>query len=175
MAKLYEIHQDLQALLERGWDEECVDKETGEIDFLKAKKRLDALTLAWDTKLEHIGCYIKDLQGDAIKLKAEEQTLKQRRQQLEKKAENLKNYLDCWLREHQQESFESPRCKLSYRNSTALKITDEAKLRRQLEAEDRFLRWKEPDLDKAGLKKALQDDETIAGCELESRKLLQIK
>lgn len=111
--KLYEIDQEI---------EKCFDDETGEV---LDEKRLDALTMERDKKIENVVLYIKDLRADADALKKEEQTLAQRRKTAENKAESLKNWLFMALEGNK---FKTPRCAVSYRHSRAVEVPDIMKL-----------------------------------------------
>ena len=65
---LYEINSEILACLE------AVDLETGE---LLEWERLEELQVEKEQKLEGVALYIKDLLGDAAKIKAEEAALGQ--------------------------------------------------------------------------------------------------
>lgn len=68
MANLYEIDSRLATLFNEGWDE-----ETGEIyeNQEELDKAIDAVSLDLDTKIENIGCFIKNLESDVEALKKE--------------------------------------------------------------------------------------------------------
>ena len=110
---IFEIDKEIQNL---------VDPETGE---LKDYEAFEALQMERDQKLDNVGAWVKDLTAQAKAIREEEQALAERRRVLENKAERLKKYLDLAL---QGSSFSSARCAISYRKSTSVDITDEAKL-----------------------------------------------
>lgn len=153
---LYEIDAGIQGLLSE------VDPETGEL--ITDYEALDALLMERETKIENIVLFIKNLSSDVRELKAEEAALAERRKKVEKKAERLREYVSHALGG---EKFQTPRCCVSFRKSTALELgegfTEWAK-----EHADTLLRYKEPEPDKAAIKAAL-----TGGAEIPDAKLVQ--
>ena len=148
-----------------------VDEETGEL--LNAGD-LDALQMAREEKLESVALWIKELDAEAAAIKAEKQSLDERMKAKEKQRDSLKKYLDNALRG---EKFETARCKVSYRKSQSVEITDEAafggwatKYAPQLIRETIK---REPD--KAAIKKELKDGVEIAGVKLVESQNLSVK
>lgn len=153
---LYEIDAGIQELLSE------VDPETGEL--ITDYEALDALLMERETKIENIVLFIKNLSSDVRELKAEEAALAERRKKAEKKAERLREYMSHALGG---ERFQTPRCCVSFRKSTALELgesfTEWAK-----EHADTLLRYKEPEPDKTAIKAAL-----AGGAEIPDAKLVQ--
>lgn len=110
MASIYEIDQEILA---------CIDEETGEI--LDAK-RLDALQMAREKKLENVACWVKNLLADADAIKAERRQLEEREKAARNKAERLKQYLVENLRG---DKLNTARAVVSYRKSEQVRIVDE--------------------------------------------------
>lgn len=153
---LYEIDEEIQELLSE------VDPETGEL--ITDYAALDALLMEREAKIENIVLFIKNLSSDVRELKAEESALAERREKAEKKVERLREYVSHALGG---EKFQTPRCCVSFRKSTALELgegfTEWAK-----EHADTLLRYKEPEPDKAAIKAALAE-----GAEIPDAKLVQ--
>lgn len=153
---LYEIDEEIQELLSE------VDPETGEL--ITDYAALDALLMEREAKIENIVLFIKNLSSDVRELKAEEAALAERRKKAEKKAERLREYVSHALGG---ERFQTPRCCVSFRKSTALELgegfTEWAK-----EHADTLLRYKEPEPDKTAIKAAL-----AGGAEIPDAKLVQ--
>lgn len=153
---LYEIDAGIQELLSE------TDPETGEL--ITDYEALDALLMEREAKIENIVLFIKNLSSDVRELKAEEAALAERRKKAEKKAERLREYVSHALGG---ERFQTPRCCVSFRKSTALELgegfTEWAK-----EHADTLLRYKEPEPDKAAIKAAL-----AGGAEIPEAKLVQ--
>lgn len=153
---LYEVDEEIQELLSE------VDPETGEL--ITDYAALDALLMEREAKIENIVLFIKNLSSDVRELKAEEAALAERRKKAEKKAERLREYVSHALGG---EKFQTPRCCVSFRKSTALELgegfTEWAK-----EHADTLLRYKEPEPDKTAIKAAL-----AGGAEIPDAKLVQ--
>lgn len=162
---LYEINSEILACLE------AVDLETGE---LLEWERLEELQVEKEQKLEGIALYIKDLLGDAAKIKAEEAALAERRKAKETKAARLKEYLTNALAG---EKFETARVRLSFRNSTSVEISDELALLTWLEKnrQDQCVKYKLPDINKTEVGKLLKAGQEMPGAALVERSNLQMK
>lgn len=160
---LYEIDEGIQELLSE------VDPETGEL--ITDYEALDALLMERETKIENIVLFIKNLSSDVRELKAEEAALAERRKKAEKKAERLREYVSHALGG---ERFQTPRCCVSFRKSTALELgegfTEWAK-----EHADTLLRYKEPEPDKAAIKAALAEGALIPDAKLVQNTTMTIK
>ena len=144
----------------------CVDPETGEIID---EQRLDALQMAREKKIENILLWIKNLKSEADAIKIEEKALADRRKADEKKAESLTQYVQSVLNG---EKFKTPRVAVSYRRSEAV-VVDDVKF--MIGVCDDYLRYKEPEPDKAKIKAALKDGVDVPGCHLEERQNMTIK
>lgn len=161
MANLFEINRAITD----AWAA-CVDPETGEVnDELYAQ--FEALEMERDAKIEGIACWAKNLTSDAAQLKAEAKAMQERAAAAEKKAESLKGYLAAALNG---QKFETPRCVIGWRKSTAVQIAPDAALPAE------YLRTKttvEPD--KTAIKAALVAGTAIDGCHLETRNNMTLK
>ena len=163
MRALYEIDQDIL---------DCVDMETGEI--LDAEK-LDALQMERERKLEGVSLWVKDLTAEANAVKEEADKLTARKRALDNKIQALKSWLLIALNG---EKLKTPRCNVYQTHSTRVSVEDEAELVKFLETLDepeRFLRFREPELRKDEIKKALKDDVIIPGARLETTESVVIK
>lgn len=106
---LYHIDQALENL---------VDHETGEVlDF----DAFEELQMARDAKIEGIVCWTKNLAAEAKAIREEEKELAERRRALEAKRDKLLGYVDRAL---DGAPFQTARCSVTYRKSTAVEITD---------------------------------------------------
>lgn len=148
----------------------CIDTETGEIlDF----DAIDALQMERTAKIENVACWCKDLAASAKALKEEEAALHERRLAADAKADSLKKYLAYALNG---EKFETAKARISYRNSEAVVIADEAAFVEWAEtsAPD-LLTYSAPKPSKTAIKDALKDGMEIAGAEIVKNQSLQIK
>lgn len=162
MKSIYEIDVAITSL---------VDQETGEILDYEA---FAALAMEKEQKLEGMALWYKDLCAEAAAIKAEENTLSERRKALEAKAERLKNYLSELLGG---DKFKTPRVYCSFRTSTSLSIADEAAFIQKMEAAERFefLTYKDPQINRTEITKAIKAGQTVEGAELVKKANIQIK
>jgi len=163
MRALYEINQDIL---------DCVDLETGEI--LDTEK-LDALQIERETKLEGVALWVKDLKAEAAAVKEEADKLTARKKALDNKIEGLKNWLLYALGG---EKLKTPRCSVYQTHSQRVSVTDEEQLMgyiNSLPAPEMFLRYKDPELNKDEIKKAMKDGIVIPGAALEETESVVIK
>lgn len=161
MANLFEINK---AIMD-AWDA-CVDPDTGEIDESKYAE-MEALQVEFNTKIENLACWAKNLTSDAVQLKAEAAALTDRAKAAEKKADSLKRYIAAALHGTK---FETPRCAIGWRKSTVVTIAEGATLPSE------YMRTKittEPD--KMAIKLALTAGKAVDGCSLETRNNMTLK
>ena len=142
---------------------ECVDIETGEIFD---EDKFEELELTRDAKIENICLWIKNLAAEAAALKTEKDAFAERQKRAENKMESLKKYISAYL---DGTKFESTKVKVSFRKSEYLDISEDAVI------PEEFLKYKEPEVDKTGLKKALKSGTQFAGVALLERQNIQIK
>ena len=163
MRALYEIDQ---AILD------CVDLETGEI--LDGEK-LTALQMEREAKLEGVALWVKDLKAEAEAVKAEADKLTARKKALDNKIDSIKTWLASALNG---EKLKTARCNVYQTHSTRLAVANEAELVKflqTLEDPERFLRFREPELRRDEIRKALKDDYEIPGASLEETESIVIR
>ena len=163
MRALYEIDQEIL---------DCVDLETGEI--LDVEK-LDALQMERDRKLEGVALWVKDLNYEAQMVKEEADKLTARKKALDNKIASLKAWL-LWALDG--EKLKTARCNVYQTHSQRVAVANEPELIKflqTLEDPEKFLRFKEPELKKDEIKKALKDGTIIPGAELETTESVVIK
>ena len=165
MRALYDIDQEILA---------CIDDETGEI--LDTEK-LDALQMEREAKLEGVALWVKDLKAEADAVKAEADKLTARKKALENKIDGLKNWLLFAL---DGEKLTTPRCKVYQTHSQRVAIVGDEKdliawIERNTEDPREFIRYKEPELRKDEIKKALKDGKEIECAKLEETESVVIK
>ena len=163
MRALYEIDQAILG---------CVDPETGEIVDAEA---LSALQMERERKLEGVALWIKDLKAEADAVKTEADRLTDRKKSLDKKIDSLKEWLLSALGG---EKLRTPRCNVYQTHSQRLAVENEAELisfLQTLDNPEQFLRFKEPELKKDEIKKAMKADFVIPGASLEETESVVIK
>lgn len=142
---------------------ECVDFETGEVFD---SDKFEELSMERDAKIENVCLWIKNLKAEAEALKAEEKAFNERRKAAENKMESLKKYIASYL---EGTKFETAKVKVSFRKSESLEISENANI------PEEFLKYKEPEVDKTGLKKALKAGMTFEGVSIVQNQNIQIK
>lgn len=142
---------------------DCVDLETGEIFDVE---KFEQLEIDRETKIENICLWIKDLKAEAEALKAEKDAFAQRQKAAENKMESLKRYISAYL---DGEKFKTAKVAVSFRKSESLEISEGANI------PDEYLRFKEPEVNKAELKKALKAGEYFDGVQLVENLNIQIR
>lgn len=165
---LYEIDYEIRAFLDSLM--EAVD-ENGEIVEQEVDvDKLAELNAARDAKLDNIACWIKNLEADAVAIKAEEKALKERRERAEHKAERLKKLLADSMQAAGEDKFSSARCAISFRKSNPVVIDNFDALA------DEYKKEKiEISADKAKIKEAIKAGNDVAGAHIEEVKNIQIK
>lgn len=162
--KLFDIDERLAACVKLD-ESRVVDTESGEIIDLEA---IAALEMERDKKIENLGCWYKNLLADAEALKAQKNAFAERKKAAKAKAESLRGFLGRYLNG---KKFETAKVAMSFRKSEAVEF--DAKCIGDVPEE--FLKFKDPELDKVAVKKAIKAGETVPGCELVQRQNLQIK
>lgn len=167
---LFQIDNKMLEIIEKTFTIDCVNMETGEIDFDKATALFDTLNVDREVKFNNYGMYIKNLQSEITALKEQERIFSDRRKAKEKRVESLKKALVNSMKTFGDSKFESPQLVMSLRQSQAVEIVDETLL------PDIYMRMKvikEPDakLIAADIKSGISVD----GAQLVTRQNLQLK
>lgn len=169
---LYTIDQEIKAAIDSLYDR--VD-ENGELIEVTAEdfQTIEQLNQERKAKLENIALYCKNLEAEALAIKAEEESLKKRRARIEKKAEGLKTLMINSLMANGEKEFESPRCRARVRESEVTKILDQS----QIPMEYIKVKTYEPEYlpDKNAIKKAIKAGQQIDGATIEVNRKLNIE
>ena len=163
MRALYEIDQDIL---------DCVDMETGEI--LDSEK-LTELNMERERKLEGVALWVKDLKAEAAAVKEEADKLTARKKALDNKIESIKNWLLYALAG---EKLKTPRCSVYQTHSQKVVIDDEKALIDMFMTSpsgEKFLRMKDPEIDKNALKDSMKQGYEYEFAHLETTESVVIK
>ena len=165
MRALYDIDQEIL---------DCVDLETGEI--LDGEK-LTALQMEREAKLEGVALWVKDLKAEAEAVKAEADSLTARKKALDNKIDSIKTWLATAL---DGEKLKTPRCNVYQTHSQRLAVIGDEKdliawLERNAKDPRDYIRYREPELRKDEIKKALKEGTIIPGAALEETESVVIK
>lgn len=150
---------------------ELVDPETGELLDLDA---FEELQMEREKKLESMALWVKELAATASAIKAEIDTLQERKKAAERKAEALKRYLDFLLAG---EKFQTPRCTVSYRKSSSVQVDDPDALIRWLESNgyDDCVKYKQPEVSKTDVGKLIKNGVPVPFAAIQERNSLGVK
>ena len=159
---LYEIN----AALMQAYDD-AVDPETGEIVENEAYKAIAGLQMDLEEKTENILLWIKNLESDAEDLKKEKMAFADRQAKAEAKAENLKKYVGGVLDGNK---FQTTRVSATWRKSEAVEYDGDI-----FALPEEYIKYSDPVVNKAALKKALKNGAEVEGARLITRQNLQIK
>lgn len=168
--KLYEIDLSLYKLLTDGFNENCVDYETGEIDEAKAQEYLNTLPIERTAKLEGYGCVIKNLTDDIAGLKTEIDKLTERKKAKEKQIERLKNAVTYSMQLFGDKKFETPKVEFSFRKSETVVCDNIDEL-----PEEFIVKKVELNADKKAIKQAIKQGTEVKGASLIEKYNLQVK
>ena len=163
MRALYDIDQEIL---------DCVDLETGEI--LDGEK-LTALQMEREKKLEGVALWVKDLKAEAEAVKAEADKLTARKKALDNKIDSIKTWLLAALNG---EKLKTPRCNVYQTHSQKVVIDDEKALIDMFMGSpfgEKFLRMKEPEIDKNALKDSMKQGYEYEFAHLEATESVVIK
>lgn len=145
----------------------CIDEETGEVIDIEA---LNQLSVERDVKIENLALWYKNLMADAEALKAEKDAFAKREKTAKNKADSIKRYLSAALNG---EKFATEKCALSFIKSESVEVLDIGAFMSDDKAEN-YLKYAEPTVNKADLKKALKNGETFRGVLLSKNNNIQI-
>ena len=163
MRALYEIDQEIL---------DCVDLETGEI--LDGEK-LTALQMERERKLEGVALWVKDLSYEAQMVKEEADKLTARKRALDNKISALKMWLLMAL---EGQKLKTPRCSVYQTHSQKVVIDDEKALIDMFMSSpfgEKFLRMKDPEIDKNALKDSMKQGYEYEFAHLEETESVVIK
>lgn len=179
MSSLYQINDQIDSIMAK--IQSAFDESTGEIIdeelYTKTQKELDNLEIAQNDKIENIACYIKNLTAEVNILDNEAKVFLQRKKAKENQLKRVKEYLENFLKLKEIKKIETPKAVVSFRKSEQLEIVDEQKVLEWLKQnEGTLIKCKEPEIDKAGLKKYIKTTgEVVPSAQVVERQNLQIK
>ena len=145
-----------------------IDEETGEVTFDTTE--LESLQMEKEEKLEAVAIYIKWVYAFIDDIRDEEKALEARRDEWKNKAERVENAVIESMDKDGIRKFETKKCKIELRKSSAVVIDDPSLIAKQ------YIRVKtteEPD--KVAIGKAIRAGEEIPGAYIEERRSVIVK
>lgn len=164
MASLFEVDREIQACVKLENSENFVNVETGEVLDAEA---LDQLKMEIPRKLENLGRWMLNLEAEEKALADQEKRFKERKDAVKKKRESIKSYVGAFLNG---KPYKCTDFEFKFRKTESVAFNGDI-----YKVPEDYLRYKEPELDKAKIKKALKDGVEIPGCTLEVKQSLSIK
>lgn len=160
---LFEIDDAIQRCVKLENSDNYVDTETGEIIDTAA---IEQLEMDRDTKIRNIACWIKNLESDEKALGEQIKTFTARKNAAKNKRESLKSYLAAFLNG---KKWQNSEVAISWRKSESVEVEEGAAIPEQ------YLRYKEPEINKAQLKADLKAGTVVYGCQLVTKNNIQVK
>lgn len=158
--KLYELTDDYLKLMEMA---EELDEET-------FQDTLESIEDAIEEKVEKTAFLIRNLEADVKAIKEEEKRLADRRKALEKKIENIKDYLREQLELAGIDKVKRPTITVSIQNNPpSVRVVNEELI------PSHFMIPQPPKLDKKGILEKLKHGENVPGVELQQTRGLRIR
>ncbi len=159
---LFEINDAITRCVKMA-DGDYVDTETGEIIDTAA---IEQLEMDRDNKIRNIACWIKNLESDEKALAEQIKVFTVRKNAAKNKRESLKSYLAAFLNG---KKWQNSEVAISWRKSESVEVEDGAAIPEQ------YLRYKEPEINKAQLKADLKAGTVVYGCQLVTKNNIQVK
>lgn len=159
---LFEINDAITRCVKLA-DGDYVDTETGEIIDTAA---IEQLEMDRDTKIRNIACWIRNLESDEKQLAEQEKIFRERKTACKNKREQLKGYLSAFLNG---KKWQNSEVAISWRKSESVEVEEGAAIPEQ------YLRYKEPEINKAAIKADLKAGQMVYGCQLVVKNNIQIK
>ena len=164
MASLFDVDREIQACVKLENSENFVNVETGEVLDAEA---LDQLKMEIPRKLENLGRWMLNLEAEEKALADQEKRFKERKDAVKKKRESIKSYVGAYLNG---KPYKCTDFEFKFRKTESVAFNGDI-----YKVPEDYLRYKEPELDKAKIKKALKDGVEIPGCTLEVKQSLSVK
>jgi len=159
---LFEINDAITRCVKLA-DGDYVDTETGEIIDTAA---IEQLEMDRDKKIRNIACWIRNLEADEKALADQIKTFTARKNAAKNKRESLKSYLANFLNGAKWQNSEVA---ISWRKSESVEVEEGAAI------PEKYLRYKEPEINKAQLKADLKAGTVVYGCQLVTKNNIQVK
>ena len=158
---LYEIDNAMMSL---------IDNETGEIvDY----EQYEALIMSKEEKIDNTAKWIIELEAEAKMVKERADELTKRAQSAKKKAERLKEFLQEYLAGEKRKTADYT---IGYRRTEAVEITDEDRaIAWLMEYGEDALTYQQPKISKTAVKEILKSGKEIPGAELVERQSMSVR
>ena len=177
---LYQISSDFEQLF-NGYEQFMADAAESGISVEDAEQAwfdtLESMEEDVEERVETIALYIKNISLDAEGLRQERDEFARRLKVTENRINRLKAYILETMGKINRGKIERKQCVVSVRNNAeSVKISDEQQFIEWAKANaDELLKYKEPEISKTAVKKALQSGQEIPLATLERSQSVIIK
>ena len=169
--KLYEYAEEFGTLFD------SLDEMDGDEMEQAWFDTLESIEAEFEDKAENLIAFIKELNGQAAILREQEKAFAERRRAKEHHAERLKKYLLGCMNAVGRKKIDRPLGCATVRNNVETpRFADEgAFIAWAKNNAEELLRYKDPEIDKAAVKRCLQEGHEIVGVTLERSQSVVIK
>lgn len=138
---------------------------------------MESIVSEFDLKADNLACIIKNFNVLIAGMEDEEKEIAKRRRAKERTVEKLKLYLSYHGHTLRKIKLETPRNRISHRESKQVSVPDEGAFIAWAVStgRDDLLTFKDPTINKTAVKKAITGGEDICGAHIVSKMNIQIK
>ena len=170
--KLYEINEAIESLT----NQMIVDTDTGEIiaDVDGIIKKIEGLEMERQEVLQYLAKTVLNLRADQSAIKTEEDRLKSRREAMKKREASIMRVLE---RECNGEKTDLGVATVKFTPSKSLEVVDASQAIDWLAGHDmsRYIRFPEPEIDKAAVKALMNTGTEVPGCIIHENKSCSLR
>ena len=165
MSSIYELTQDYLQILSM--------LEDPELDPQTLADTMEGIEGEFEIKAENYAKVIKNLEGDILAIKAEVDRLTSKKRVIENNIKNMKTSLQVAMETTGKSKFKTELFSFSIQKNAPSVVIDEQYIEN---IPDKYLKYKEPEIDKIAIKDALKKGEDLTGiAHLEQSESLRIK
>ena len=165
MANIYEITNDYLQI--------AAMMEDPELDPQTLADTMEGIEGEFELKAENYAKVMKNLEGDILAIKAEIERLTSKKKSLENNIKNMKTSLQVAMETTGKSKFKTELFSFSIQKNAPAVVIDEQYIEN---IPDKYLKYKDPEIDKIAIKDALKKGEDLTGiAHLEQSESLRIK
>lgn len=165
MATLFELSEDLLKLYEMATEPD--------IDAEVLQDTIDAVEGEIEIKADGYAKVLRQIDGDIASVKAEIDRLTARKKSMENSKERIKKALEMAMTATGKTKFKTELFSFGIqKNPASLKFAEDFDI---TQLDEKYIKYLDPEVDKAAVKDALKAGEEVAGCYLEQTESLRIR
>lgn len=165
MSSIYELTQDYLQILSM--------LEDPELDPQTLADTMEGIEGEFEIKAENYAKVMKNLEGDILAIKTEIDRLTAKKKALENNIKNMKSTLQTAMETTGKTKFKTELFSFNIQKNAPAVVIDEQYIEN---IPDKYLKYKDPEIDKTAIKDAIQKGEDLGGiAHLEIKNSLRIK